>query len=375
MAWFRSSPVPSSESSADGVLVVNLGTPTSPTYGPIRRYLGQFLGDRRVVEACPAYWYPILYGPILTFRPLRTAKLYQKIWTPEGSPLLVYSRHLTERLRDELAPAGVAVELGMTYGEPSLAGALEKLMAAGVRRLVVLPLYPQYSGSTSGAVFDALAKQLRKYRRVPALVFVAEYAADAGFIEALAGTVREAWARDGKSHLVCSYHGIPTKYVEQGDPYQEQVETTTRLLAKALGLAPDEYSQTFQSRFGPATWLQPYTDDLLVERAQNGTKAVTIVTPSFPVDCLETLEEIGVESRRKFLEAGGERFTLVPALNDSPAHVRALAGLLARYGVGHGGAGASPGTADACLHGRVGVEVSSRGGEASSAVAGMRRTV
>ncbi len=345
MAWFRSSPVPSSESAVDGVLLVNLGTPEAPTYGPIRRYLGQFLGDRRVVEACPAYWYPILWGPILTFRPLRTAKLYQSIWMPEGSPLLVYSRRLADGMRERLRPAGVPVELGMTYGEPSIAGALERLMATGVRRLVVLPLYPQYSGSTAGAVFDALVRPLKRYRRIPELVFVAEYCDDAGFIRALADSVRATWAEHGRSHLVCSYHGIPTKYVDQGDPYKDQVETTTRLLVEALGLGSGEWSQTYQSRFGPATWLQPYTDDLLVERAQGGTKAVTVVTPSFPVDCLETIEELGVESRRKFLEAGGERFTLVPALNDTPDHVDALLGLLARYGVGRAAADSTAGTA------------------------------
>jgi ferrochelatase len=337
MAWFRgvqdaTAGVTPAET---GVLLVNLGTPTAPAYGPIRRYLAQFLGDRRVVEACPAYWYPILYGPILTFRPLRTAKLYRKVWMPEGSPLLVYSQRLAAKLQAAFDPARVRVELGMTYGEPSIANAIAHFQSAGIRRLVVLPLYPQYSGSTSGAVFDAVARALRKQRRVPETVFIAEYWDQPAYIEALAATVRAAWAADGeRSHLVCSYHGIPTKYVEQGDPYRAQVEGTTRLLADALGLSAGQWSQTYQSRFGPATWLQPYTDDLLIERAQAGIKAVTVVTPSFPVDCLETLEEIGVESRRKFLDAGGERFTLVPALNDSADHVDSLADLLAAYGVG-----------------------------------------
>jgi ferrochelatase len=336
MAWFRgvkeaTAGVPPAEI---GVLIVNLGTPSAPKYGPIRRYLAQFLGDRRVVEACPAYWYPILYGPILTFRPLRTAKLYQKIWTPEGSPLMVYSQRLTDALRTQYAPERVRIELAMTYGEPSIAAAVGRLHSARVRRLIVLPLYPQYSGSTSGAVFDAVARALRRLRRVPELTFIAEYWDQAVYIEALAATVRAAWAADGRrSHLVCSYHGIPTKYVEQGDPYREQVEGTTRLLARALGLQDGEWSQTYQSRFGPATWLQPYTDDLLGDLARNGTKSVTVVTPSFPVDCLETLEEIGVESRRKYLEAGGEHFTLVPALNESADHVESLRELLSSYGV------------------------------------------
>jgi ferrochelatase len=317
-----------------GVLVVNLGTPESPNYGPIRRYLGQFLGDRRVVEACPAYWYPILYGPILTFRPLRTAKLYRKIWMPEGSPLLVYSQRLTDALQAQYDPGRVRVELAMTYGEPSIEGAMLHMQSAGVRRLIILPLYPQYSGSTSGAVFDAVGRALRRLRRVPETVFIAEYWDQPAYIEALAASVRTAWAQQGgPSHLVCSYHGIPTKYVDQGDPYRMQVEGTTRLLAEALGLGADDWSQTYQSRFGPATWLQPYTDDRLVELARSGRTRVTVVTPSFPVDCLETLEEIGVESRRKFLEAGGEQFTLVPALNESAEHVNSLRDLLASYGV------------------------------------------
>jgi protoporphyrin/coproporphyrin ferrochelatase len=336
MAWFRGvNEAKAGVAPADvGVLLVNLGTPTAPTYRPIRRYLAQFLGDRRVVEACPAYWYPILYGPILTFRPLRTAKLYQKIWMPEGSPLLVYSKRLAEGLQAEFDPARVRVELCMTYGEPSIAAAVERLQSARVRRLVVLPLYPQYSGSTSGAVFDAVARALRKLRRVPETVFIAEYWDQRAYIEALANSVRAVWEQEGgRSHLVCSYHGIPTKYVDQGDPYRDQVEGTTRLLVEALGLSDGEWSQTYQSRFGPATWLQPYTDDLLKELAETGKKVVTVVTPSFPVDCLETLEEIGVESRRKFLEAGGERFTLVPALNEGPDHVASLRDLLQSYGV------------------------------------------
>lgn len=336
MAWFRGvNEAKAGVPPADvGVLVVNLGTPTAPTYGPIRRYLAQFLGDRRVVEACPAYWYPILYGPILTFRPLRTAKLYQKIWMPEGSPLLVYSRRLAEGLQAQYSPERVRVELAMTYGEPSVAAAVERLQSARVRRLVVLPLYPQYSGSTSGAVFDAVARALRKLRRVPETVFIADYWDQRAYVEALAASVRAVWEKEGgRSHLVCSYHGIPTKYVDQGDPYREQVEGTTRLLAAELGLSAEDWSQTYQSRFGPATWLQPYTDEVLKELATTGRKAVTVVTPSFPVDCLETLEEIGVESRKKFLEAGGERFTLVPALNETPEHVAALRDLLASYGV------------------------------------------
>ncbi len=334
MAWFQGVPLDNVPSAETGVLLVNLGTPTAPTAGPIRRYLGQFLGDRRVVEACPAYWYPILFGPILTFRPRKTAKLYAAIWTKEGSPLMVHSRRLATALQHRLGdPAGIRVELAMTYGEPSVSAGIRKLLEAGVRKLVILPLYPQYSGSTTGAVWDAVAKELRRWRRVPELHFVADYHDSPAYISALATSVRAAWAEHGQSHLVLSNHGIPVKYVALGDPYQRQIERTTELLTAALGLSPAEYSGCFQSRFGPTAWLQPYTDDILLELVGNGVKNVTIVTPSFAVDCLETLEEIGVASREKFLAAGGEKFTLVAPLNESAAHAEVLAAVLAGAGV------------------------------------------
>jgi protoporphyrin/coproporphyrin ferrochelatase len=334
MAWFRGPSAATEVASATGVLLVNLGTPAAPTYGAIRRYLGAFLGDRRVVEACPAYWYPILYGPILTFRPLKTAKLYRAIWTPEGSPLLVLSQRLARALQAHYGDAaGVRVELAMTYGEPTVRRALERFSAARIRRLVVLPLYPQYSGSTTGAVFDVVARELARLRHVPELHFVSDYHAHPAYIGALAASVRASWAGRGGSHLVLSNHGIPVKYVAAGDPYREQVERTTTLLAAALGLGPHDYSAAFQSRFGPTEWLTPYTDDRLRQLADAGTRDVTVVTPSFAVDCLETLEEIAVTSRSRFLAAGGERFTLVPALNDAPEHVAALAAVLEGAGV------------------------------------------
>ncbi|MBS0373568.1 MAG: ferrochelatase [Proteobacteria bacterium] len=329
MAWFRGTSVSTEPPSEAGVLLVNLGTPAAPTYGAIRRYLAAFLGDRRVVEACPAYWYPILYGPILTFRPARTARLYRSVWTPEGSPLLVNSARLAAGLQARLGePARTRVELAMTYGEPSMATALERLIAARVRSLTVLPLYPQYSGSTTGAVFDVLARELARYRHVPALRFVSDYHDHPAYIDALAASVREAFAAHGRSHLVLSNHGVPVKYVAEGDPYRTQVERTNALVAAALGLGPDEWSQTYQSRFGPTEWLRPSTDERLAELAREGVRSVTVATPSFAVDCLETLEEIGIASRERFLAAGGERFTLVPALNDAASHVAALAAIV-----------------------------------------------
>jgi ferrochelatase len=329
MAWFRGSD-PNLKSTVDtGILLVNLGTPDAPEAGPIRRYLAQFLGDLRVVEACPWYWLPILHGPILTFRPRKTAHLYRSIWTEAGSPLRVHSVALAQALAEYyVKDPGIAVELAMSYGQPSIDGAITRLQAKGVRRLVVLPLYPQYSGSTTGAVFDGLAKVLMKWRRVPHLSFVGEYHAHPAYISALAQSVRETWAREGRGHLVFSNHGIPVKYVTAGDPYRQQVGQTSRLLAAELGLAEGEYSECFQSRFGPTEWLQPYTDDRLLELANQGTRAVTVITPSFAVDCLETLEEIGSVSREKFLAAGGERFSLVPALNATDSHVAALAAIL-----------------------------------------------
>ncbi len=334
MAWFRTAVGSMAPPSDAGVLLVNLGTPAAPSYGAIRRFLGSFLRDRRVIEACPAYWYPLLYGPVLTLRPFKVRHAYASIWTAEGSPLLAHSKRLADRLQSAVGdPGRIRVELAMTYGEPSLGAAIERLQAARIRKLIVIPLNPQYSAATTGAVFDRVTRELRHWRRVPSLSFVAEYHSEPAYIQALAASVRESWAAHGRSHLVLSNHGIPVKYVEAGDPYREHVAATSRALVAALGLTADEYSETFQSRFGPTAWLMPSTDERLVELARSGVTSVTVITPSFAVDCLETLDEIAVGSRRAFLAAGGRDFHLVPALNDSPAHVAALTAVLARAGV------------------------------------------
>jgi ferrochelatase len=334
MAWFRTAEGSMAPPSDVGVLLVNLGTPAAASYGAIRDFLGAFLRDRRVIEACPAYWYPILFGPILSLRPFKLRHAYASIWTPDGSPLLVHSKRLAQRLQSAVGdPARIRVELAMTYGEPSIAGAIERLQDARVRKLIVLPLNPQYSATTTGAVFDRVTRELSRWRRVPSLSFVSEYHVEPAYIQALAASVRETWAIHGRSHLVLSNHGIPVTYVAAGDPYRDQVGATGRALVAALGLVTDEYSETFQSRFGPTAWLTPYTDERLVELARAGVAAVTVVTPSFAVDCLETLEEIGVRSRKTFHAAGGREFHLVPALNDSPEHVAALTAVLARAGV------------------------------------------
>jgi protoporphyrin/coproporphyrin ferrochelatase len=315
-----------------GVLVVNLGTPDSPSYFAVQRYLREFLGDRRVINTSPLIWLPLLYGVILPFRPMRTVRKYRKIWLPEGSPLAVYSKRLTAKIGQVLQAAlgdQVRVELGMTYGNPSIARALDALMAQNVKKLLVLPLYPQYCSSTTGSVFDASTRALQRWRWLPETRFINDYYHDAGYIEALTARIREHWAQAGeRSHLLFSYHGIPAAYVANGDPYQVQAEATTRLVASRLGLAPDDWSHCYQSRFGRVEWLQPYTEDTLEALAKRGVRKLTVASPSFAVDCLETLEEVAIEYRDKFLEMGGEQLTLVPALNDDDRHAQALAAIV-----------------------------------------------
>lgn len=317
-----------------GVLVVNLGTPERPSYGPVRRYLGQFLRDRRVIELCPYAWWPILFGPILTFRPFRSAAAYEDIWTEHGSPLLVYTEGLTRKLAarlEEQLGDGARVTFAMTYGQPSARQAIETLLKEGVDRLLVLPLYPQYSGTTTGAVFDAVTRVLQRWRAVPALRFISDYHDDPAYVAAVADRVELSWREAGqRSHLLFSYHGIPVKYVTKGDPYRYQVERMSALVADRLGLSAEDWSISFQSSFGPVEWLQPFTDQKLLELLGRGIRAVTVTAPSFAVDCLETLEEIGFEYREMFLNKGGQSFVLVPALNDDDVHADALSDLVQR---------------------------------------------
>src|SRR5271154_275326 len=267
MPYYRAVVQAASSLSRIGVLVVNLGTPDSPSYFAVQRYLREFLSDRRVINTSRLIWLPLLYGVILPFRPLRTARKYRKIWLPEGSPLAVYSRRLTAKIGAVLqADLGdrVRVELAMTYGKPSIAGALERLAAQNVRKLLVLPLYPQYCSSTTGSVFDRTTQALRRWGWLPGTRFVNDYYHDAGYIDALSAGILEHWAETGeRSHLLFSYHGIPAAYVAEGDPYQAQAEATTRLLASRLGLAPDAWSHCYQSRFGRVEWLRPSTEETL----------------------------------------------------------------------------------------------------------------
>ena len=317
-----------------GVLLVNLGTPDFPSYFAVQRYLREFLGDRRVINTSRLVWLPLLYGLILPFRPIQTARKYRRIWLPDGSPLAVYSTRLTARVAAVLqARFGdqIRVELGMTYGNPSIAYALESLFKQDVKKLLVLPLYPQYCSSTTGSVFDRTSCALQRWRWLPETRFVNDYYHDAGYIDALTSRILAHWAEAGeRSHLMFSYHGIPSAYVADGDPYQAQAEATTRSVASRLGLAPDQWSHCYQSRFGRVEWLQPYTQDTLKVLAARGVRKLTVVSPSFAVDCLETLEEVAIEYRDTFLELGGERLTLVPALNDDDRHAQVLAAIVER---------------------------------------------
>jgi ferrochelatase len=327
--------VAASTSARIGVLFVNLGTPDSPSYFAVQRYLRQFLGDRRVIDTSRLIWLPLLYGVILPFRPIRTVRNYRKIWMRGGSPLAVYSRRLTTKVGELLAARlgdDIRVELGMTYGNPSIARAVKALAEQNAKRLLVLPMYPQYCSSTTGSVFDRTAKVLQRWRWIPETRFINDYHRDPGYIEALTASIESHWRQAGeRSHLLFSYHGIPAVYVKEGDPYQAQAEETTRLVVARLGLAEGDFSHCYQSRFGSVVWLQPYTEDTLKELARRGLRRLTVVSPSFAVDCLETLEEVAIEYRDKFLELGGEKLTLVPCLNDDDRHAEALADLVQRH--------------------------------------------
>jgi ferrochelatase len=308
-----------------GVLVTNLGTPAAATAGAVRPYLKQFLSDPRVVEVPRLLWWLILNLVILRLRPRRSARAYAKIWTDEGSPLLVHTRAQAAALAAGLAREygeDLVLEYGFRYGEPSIGTALQSLIDRGARKLLVLPLYPQYSGPTGGATFDALAADLGARRWVPDLRLVMHYHDHSRYIAALAGSIRRYWQDHGRAEkLILSYHGIPERYRDDGDPYYCECLKTTRLLAEELGLAETDYSMCFQSRFGYAEWVKPYTDVVLQELAASGVRSVQVVCPGFAADCLETLEEIAMQYAGLFEAAGGERFEYIPALNAEPAHI------------------------------------------------------
>jgi len=315
-----------------GVLLVNLGTPEAPTSKAVRPYLRQFLSDPRVIEWPRWLWLPVLEAIILRVRPRRSARLYETIWTDEGSPLLTISQEISARLEEALAgnsETPVKVALAMRYGQPSIAAGLEELRQANAQRILILPLYPQYSATTVGTIFDEVFDTLKRWRWVPEIRTINHYHQHPLYIEAIASSIRRYWSENGRGErLILSFHGIPISYSQKGDPYRGQCRQSAQLITRALEADEEEMFFTFQSRFGPEDWLQPYTDETLIAWAQEGIGRVDTICPGFATDCLETLQEMGMENRDLYLEAGGKEYAYIPALNAAPEHIRLLADLV-----------------------------------------------
>lgn len=315
-----------------GVLITNLGTPDAPTPAALRRYLGEFLWDKRVVDLPRPLWWLILHGIILRTRPKRSAHAYARVWTEQGSPLLVISRQQQSKLQQKLevmAPGKYKVALGMRYGNPSIESALEELSKAGAAEIIVVPLYPQNSCSTTASTFDAIADAMKQVRFVQTLRFIADYHDHPAYIGALANSIRESWQHHPRGeNLLFSFHGTPERFLQEGDVYYHHCMKTAELVAQQLQLREDEWLVTFQSRFGREEWLKPYTDATLNRLAKEGIKRLDIICPGFSADCLETLEEIAVENRAKFIEAGGAELHYIPALNERDEHIAMMAALI-----------------------------------------------
>ncbi len=317
-----------------GVLLANLGTPDAPEPRAVRRYLREFLSDPRVIDAPRLLWWFLLNFLILPRRAAKSAALYKSVWTPEGSPLLAIGRRQAAALESALRVrlgGNLQVALGMRYGNPSLASALQALETRGCRRLLLLPLYPQYSASTTASTFDALFAALARRRDLPEVRLVKDYHDDDAYLRSVAASVREAWEGGGEpDRLLMSFHGLPRRYVEAGDPYEAQCRATARGVAAALGVPESRWAITFQSRFGREEWIKPYTEETLRAWGASGVGSVDVVCPGFPADCLETLEEMAVQGRDCFLGAGGKRYRYLPALNDRADHIAALTALVER---------------------------------------------
>lgn len=315
-----------------GILVTNLGTPDAPTVSAVRRYLAEFLSDPRVVEFPRLPWMVILHGIILNTRPHHSAKAYAKIWTDDGSPLLAITKRQVAALQtllQERLNGPIRVEPAMRYGNPCIASALQKLRQANIRRLLILPLYPQYSASTTASTFDAVANVLKQWRWLPQLRMVMDYHEDEGWLETVTQSIRDHWQQHGrKQKLIFSFHGLPKRFLLNGDPYYCQCHTSARRIAEKLALNSNDWQLVFQSRFGREEWLKPYCDQTLKEWGERGIKSVDIVCPGFSADCLETMEEVAIQNHDIFLSAGGKQYSYIPALNDSPNHMNALVNLI-----------------------------------------------
>lgn len=327
-----------------GVLVAQLGTPEAPTAAALRPYLREFLSDPRVVDLPRWQWLPILYLFVLTRRPSRSAALYQRVWTPAGSPLLLHSRAQVAGLQERLGP-NFRVVLGMRYGQPSIEAAMQGLQADGIERLLVFPMFPQFSCSTTGSIYDAVARGafgrrcplfFDRRRQMPTLRFVPPYYEHPEYIAALKTSFTADLEQTGldPDHYLLTFHGIPNRYIAEGDPYRRQCETTAHLLARALRLREDQWSLGFQSRFGKEPWLEPYTEELLVQLGRRGVRTLAAACPGFTADCLETLDEIGHEGLRQFREGGGQTLHLTPCLNSHPAWLEAMAAIVRQESAG-----------------------------------------
>ncbi len=322
-------------SEATGVLLVNLGTPQAPTPSDLRAYLKEFLSDPRVVEKPRWLWLPVLHGIILNVRPSRSAKLYRKVWTDAGPPLLRSTASLATKMSECLKHSGdsILVAIGMRYGRPTIRDGLLKLLDNGCRKLVVLPLYPQYSATTTASTMDALGDALKGCRDIPDLNFISRYYDHPDYIETVASSIESYWEEHGRpERLLCSFHGIPERYARAGDPYPEECRITVARLRERLGMSEEALLIGFQSRFGREPWVGPHTDELLQELGRQHVGRVDVVCPGFAVDCLETLEEIAMENRQLFLDAGGSSFHYIPALNDRDEHVLMLCSILRSRG-------------------------------------------
>ncbi|WP_178862148.1 ferrochelatase [Thiomicrorhabdus cannonii] len=327
------------DDSATGILITNLGTPDAPTKEALKPYLKQFLEDPRVVEPPPARWLwkLILNGIILRTRPAKSAEAYASVWDSEGpgAPLLNISQRQVEAIAAKVRPhfqGRVEFALGMRYGNPSIASGLQELKEKGCQRILVLPLYPQYAAATTASTFDAVSAELQTWRWIPELRFVTKYHRHPGYIKALASSIREYQSHHGEPQLlVMSYHGVPQRYLDNGDPYHCECHVTSRLVAEELGLSKEQYKVTFQSRFGKEEWIKPYTDETMMNLPKHGIKNIQVICPGFSADCLETIEEIGEENREYFEEAGGEQYGYIPCLNDREDHAQALAEVVLQH--------------------------------------------